>query len=102
METVRCVGLDVHEESITIAVAEPGGSVDVLRKISHDIPLLVRSLKELGARAKLKVAYEAGPTGSGIFRALKKAGIECHIIAPSRVPTDGRQKTDKEDAIRLA
>lgn len=102
MANVRFVGLDVHEESITLAVAEPDGSVAVLRTIRHDLNELVRAIRDLSARAEVKVAYEAGSAGFGIFHKLKSAGIECHVVAPSRVPRNGRQKTDSEDALRLA
>lgn len=104
MQKVRCVGLDVHEESITIAVAEPGdGPVMVLRRIGHDINELLKTLKGLQhSGAKVRVAYEAGACGSGLWRRVKAAGVECVMVAPSRVPTNGRAKNDKEDAIRLA
>lgn len=102
MEKVRCVGLDVHEESITIAVAEPEGSVMVHRKIPHDVNELLKTLRGLAARATVKVAFEAGACGVGLWRRLKKEGFECHVVAPSRVPSTGRQKNDNEDAMRLA
>jgi transposase len=104
MENVRFIGLDVHEESITLAVAESDGSApSVLRRIPHDLNALVRALKDLAARARLEVAYEAGPTGWGIHHKLTAAGFTCHVVAPSRIPSDGRKrKNDAEDAIRLA
>lgn len=103
MEKVRFVGLDVHEESIMIAVAENDGSAPaVLRRIPHDLNTLVKALKDLSPRSKLKVAYEAGPTGFGMYEKLKSAGFECFVVAPSRVPSQGRSKTDAEDAMRLA
>ncbi len=103
MENVRFVGMDVHEASITIAVADGDGSEPmVLRRIPHDLNLLVNALKDLAARKKLSVVYEAGPSGFGIFHKLKAAKIQCAVVAPSRVPTQGKNKTDAEDAIRLA
>lgn len=102
MEKVRCVGLDVHEESITIAVAEPEGSVMVHRRIPHDVNELLKTLKGLSARATVRVAFEAGACGTGLWRRIRDAGFECHVVAPSRVPQVGRQKTDNEDAMRLA
>jgi transposase len=103
MHNVRFVGLDVHEESITLAVAESDGSApQVFRRLPHDLNVLVRALKDLGGRAQLKVVYEAGSTGFGLQRKLRDAGIECIVVAPSRVPSQGRSKTDAEDAMRLA
>src|SRR5689334_18976631 len=99
MHKVRFAGLDVHEESITLAVADSDGSTPtVVRKLPHDLNALVKALRDLAARAEVRVAYEAGPAGFGIQRKLAKAGFECMVVAPSRVPRDGRQKTDAEDA----
>ena len=103
MEKVRCVGLDVHEESITIAIAEPDGSAPlVLRKIPHDVAELLKTLKGLAHHDPVRVAYEAGACGVGLWRRVSEAGFDCVVVAPSRVPKNGGQKTDKEDAIRLA
>jgi transposase len=50
------------------------------------------------------VAYEAGPTGYELARALHAAGVRCLVAAPSRVPRapGDRVKTDRRDAVRLA
>ena len=77
-------------------------AASVLRRIAHDLNVLVRALKDLSARAKLKVAYEAGSTGFGLQRKLAKAGFDVLVVAPSRIPTQGKSKTDAEDAMRLA
>ena len=83
MDKVRFVGLDVHEESISLAVADSdGSSPSVLRRIPHDLATLVKALKDLSARAKLKVAYEAGSAGFGLQRKLERAGFECVVVAP--------------------
>ena len=61
-------------------------------------------INRLGAREKLRVCYEAGPTGYGLCRWLKQLGIECVVVAPSLVPTKpgDRVKTDRRDARKLA
>jgi transposase len=50
------------------------------------------------------VAYEAGPTGFGLFRHLSGAGIRCEVVAPSKLqkPAGDRVKTDAKDALHLA
>jgi transposase len=50
------------------------------------------------------VAYEAGPTGFDLFRALTAAGIGCVVAAPSKLqrPSGDRVKTDAKDAVHLA
>jgi transposase len=52
----------------------------------------------------VKVTYEAGPTGFGLARAVRAAGIECPVAAPSRLlrPSGDRIKTDARDALHLA
>jgi transposase len=104
MSNVRCVGLDVHERSITIAIAEPGDAPPVvLRRIENDVNELLKTLRGLRHSGNtVKVAYEAGSLGFALFRRIQKDGFACHVIAPSRVPKDGRKKTDAEDALRIA
>ncbi len=50
------------------------------------------------------VAYEAGPTGFGLYRSLTAAGIRCVVAAPSKLqrPCGDRVKTDAKDAVHLA
>ena len=104
MSNVRCVGLDVHEQSIVIAIAEPGDAAPmVLRRIPNDVVELLKTLKGLQhGDNRVKVAYEAGSLGFALRRRLHKADFDCHVIAPSKIPKTGRPKTDAEDAIRIA
>ena len=50
-----------------------------------------------------RVAYEAGPTGFGLARALQAVGIGCVVAAPGKIerPAQDRVKTDQRDAERL-
>ena len=50
------------------------------------------------------MAYEAGPTGFGLYRALTAVGIRCEVAAPSKLqrPSGDRVKTDAKDAVHLA
>ncbi|WP_425570513.1 ComEC/Rec2 family competence protein [Pseudonocardia adelaidensis] len=50
------------------------------------------------------VAYEAGPTGFGLARALAAADVRCEVVAPSKMerPPGDKVKTDRRDAERLA
>ena len=105
MKTLRFVGLDVHKDSIAIAVAEGDGSVPALvGVIANDTGLLLKRLRKLGRESSLRCCYEAGPTGYGLQRDLTTAKISCVVVAPSLVPIQvgNRVKTDRRDAIRLA
>lgn len=103
----KFVGLDVHKDTIVIAVADGGrdSEVRVLGTISSDLHALERTLGKLRADGTtLHVAYEAGPTGFVIYRRLQHLGIDCLVVAPSKMPVPGgkRQKTDRRDAELLA
>jgi len=106
MENVRFVGLDVHKDSIVIAVADGDrAEPHVVAEIPHDIPRLLKELRRLGkSGATIRCCYEAGPTGFGLCRALQDAKIDCVVIAPSLVPSQpgARVKTDRRDAVKLA
>lgn len=102
----KFVGLDVHKSSISMAVCE-GGALhrpEDLGTFAHDLPTLLRRLERLGEPQHVHVAYEAGPTGYGLCRALRQRGYYCIVIAPSKTPvrTGDRVKTDRRDAAKLA
>lgn len=102
----KFVGLDVHKDSVCMAVAlgGPGMEVRELGTVPHDVPRVVRRILELGPPDTLSVAYEAGPTGYGLQRAFEEAGVRCIVVAPSKTPVRSgeRVKTDRRDAIKLA
>jgi transposase len=110
METVASilyVGLDVHKDSIDIALAEPGLDSEVrhLGQISGELGALDKSLRRLISQGRrLHVVYEAGPCGFVIWRHLSAQGIACDVVAPSSIarPAGERVKTDRRDAMKLA
>src|SRR5438094_4642285 len=68
------VGLDVHKETIAIAVAEPGrAAARLLGSIAHDVPKLPKVLARYGEPCTVHMVYEAGPTGYGLQRLLTGA-----------------------------
>lgn len=102
---VRYVGLDVHQDSIAIAVADQGrGPAQVVETIPNSWFALAKVLDRLGSKHKLRLCYEAGPTGFTLARQLRTAGFHCVVVAPSLIPKQpGRRiKTDRRDAARLA
>jgi len=62
-ETVRFLGMDVHAETIAVAVAEPDGEVRSLGTIANRAESIRKMVKKLGPVEQLKACYEAGPTG---------------------------------------
>jgi len=104
--SVIYVGMDVHKDTIVIAVAREGReAAENWKTIPNDGLRLRKALKLLLKNGEvLKVCYEAGPTGFGLCRRLREAGIDCIVVAPSLVPgkPGDRVKTDRRDARRLA
>ncbi len=104
MKNVRFVGLDVHAETIAVAVAELGGEVRSLGVIPNRAESVRRLIGKLGNPERLKVCYEAGPTGYVLYWQLTQLGVQCEVIAPTLVPVKAgdRVKTDRRDAEKLA
>jgi len=101
---IRHAGFDVDSEKIAVAVAEPSGEVRSLGSIPYTAEAVHRLVKRLGPARRLKVCYEAGPHGYGLYRQLSKLGVHCDVIAPTLVPVKSgdRVKTNRRDAEKLA
>ena len=103
--TIKYVGLDVHKDTIAIAVADdskPDGLV--LGIYPNDEARLRSVLSKIGPAPGLRVCYEAGPCGYVIQRLLTRLKIDCVVVAPSLIPRKpgDRVKTDRRDARKLA
>ena len=103
-ETLRFLGLDVHAETIAVAVAEPDGEVRSLGTIANREDSIRKFIKRLGPPEQLRTCYEAGPTGFVLYWQLTQLGVDCAVVAPSLVPKKpgDRVKTDRRDALKLA
>jgi transposase len=64
VSNVRFIGLDVHTETIAVAVAEPTGDVRSLGTIPNRPESVRKLIKKLWPAAHLRVCYEAGPRGT--------------------------------------
>jgi transposase len=97
------VGMDVHKDTISVGVFEPGSDSPVVDKIFHDEASVRRLVAGLSQRGRLRMCYEAGPTGYELQRLLASLGVACEVIAPSLIPRrpGDRVKTDKRDSRRM-
>jgi len=107
-QPTRFIGMDVHKETIVVAITAAG---EVGKATPHGtIPNTTTALEKLVKRLRqagtgpLKLCYEAGPCGYGVYRTLTRLGEDCLVAAPSMIPrrSGERQKNDKRDAASLA
>ncbi len=104
MKKVRFLGLDVHAETIAVAMAEPNGEVRSLGIIPNREEAIRKLVKKLGPAEQLQACYEAGPTGYVLYWQMTSLGVKCEVVAPILVPVQAgdRVKTDRRDASKLA
>jgi transposase len=100
-KVVSWAGLDVHAARV-VAVVVDGESGELrAHRLSGETAQVVAFCA--GLRGPTRVAYEAGPSGFGLARALALAGVGCVVAAPGKIerPAQDRVKTDRRDAERL-
>lgn len=105
--TTLIVGLDIHKEFIAVAYAPDDRTADItyigpIGTRQSDIDKLIQRLQTKASR--LVFAYDAGPSGNGLYRYLLTKGYSCLVVAPSLIPRKAgeRVKTDRHDAVHLA
>jgi hypothetical protein len=99
------LGMDVHKESITIAVLPADAKTPTrVDRLPNDLPKLKRYVEPIARDGQLRVCYEASGAGYVLHRALTESGYACEVIAPSLIPKRPgvQRKHDKRDASDLA
>jgi len=81
------LGLDVHKDTISVAILAPDHDGPDVERIPHDEASIRRLVGRLGDPRWLRACYEAGPTGYELARLLASMGVRCEVIAPSLIPT---------------
>jgi transposase len=102
----KYIGLDVHKEKISVAVADPGrGQPSYWGEIENRPEAVKRLLARLSvAGERLRLCYEAGPCGYELYRRIVAAGHDCGVVAPALIPRKPgeRIKTNRRDSLSLA
>ncbi len=99
------LGMDVHKDSITIAVLPESAKAPTrLDRLPNDLVKLKRWLERTAQGGALRTCYEASGAGYVLHRALQEWGYACDVIAPSLIPKRPgvQRKHDKRDAADLA
>src|SRR3954447_20378971 len=100
-KVVSWAGLDVHAAKVVAVTVDAGSGELRSHRLPGDTGVVTAFCAGLAGPAK--VAYEAGPTGFALARALGAAGVECVVAAPGKIerPSSDRVKTDRRDAERV-
>jgi len=104
-DSSKHIGLDVHKDTIAVAVADAKCEARSWGTIAHRSAEVAKLVKKLSPHGEvLRFYYEAGPCGYGLYRQLTGLGHDCRVVAPSLIPRKAgdRVKTDRRDAVNLA
>lgn len=96
-------GLDVDKRSISVTFADHQRLLKSLR-MPYSVEHLVNHVRKHFANQKVAFAYEAGPTGYGLYDGLVGQAYRCLIAAPSMIPKapGQRVKTNRLDSRMMA
>jgi transposase len=78
--------LDVHRNTISVATLLPDQASAAVEQIPSDEAAVLAFLGRFPEPARLRVCYEASPTGYELARLLHRQRVACQVIAPSLIP----------------
>ncbi|MGH7543501.1 MAG: IS110 family transposase, partial [Gemmatimonadota bacterium] len=99
------LGMDVHKDTVTVAVLPEGmPSPTVVKTLPNEPRQLERFFERVSRDGEVRACYEASGVGYVLQRAMAAWGHHCDVVAPSLTPQrpGERRKHDTGDAIRLA
>src|SRR5512143_1395245 len=103
--STKYVGLDVHKQTIAVAIAEEGrGEPVYYGEIPNSAGAIKKLVKKVASyEGSVLFCYEAGTCGYDVYRQLMELGQKCDVVAPSLIPkkSGDRVKTDRRDATTL-
>jgi transposase len=104
--STKYVGMDVHKETIAVAIANEGRRDPVYYgEIPNSAEAIRKLVKKVASNGEvISFCYEAGPCGYEVYRQLIDLGQKCDVVAPSLIPrkSGDRVKTDRRDANTLS
>ena len=81
------LGMDVHKDSITIAVLPAGAKTPTrLERLPNDLAKVKKWIDRVARDGEICACYEASGAGYVLHRALREWGYACDVIAPSLIP----------------
>lgn len=103
MQNIIMIGCDLHDKNMLLKIAvnrEPS----VQKTVANTAVERAAMIEELKARAAkaganaILFAYEASGLGYSLHDQLRAAGIDCRVLAPSKMARSHKQRTHKTDA----
>jgi transposase len=96
-------GLDIDKRSISVTFTNHQGFIRSLR-MPYNVEHLLNHVRKHFAAQKVAFAYEAGPTGYGLYDGLVAQAYPCLVAAPSMIPKapGQRVKTNRLDSVSLS
>ena len=80
------LGLDVHRDTVWVAVLGPRHEAPTVDRMANDEPSIRRLVARFADPRRLRACYEAGPTGYELARLLDRLDVRCQVIAPALIP----------------
>jgi transposase len=96
-------GLDVDKNSLSVSFTSHQGFIRSVR-MPYNVAHLLHHVRKHFADQRIAFAYEAGPTGYGLYDGLEGHAYRCVIAAPSMIPKapGQRVKTNRLDSRGLS